>query len=59
MKKLYCSTVITLLLTTLSVFLGELAKTEYKSQVKKRKSLKHQDVVLSEKTKPVKSTIIR
>jgi len=35
--KLYCGTLLAFILTALSVFLGELAKTEYKSQMTKRK----------------------
>lgn len=38
--KLHCSTLIATLLMSLSVFLGELAKTEYKSQMRKRKIAK-------------------
>ena len=52
-NKLYCGTILALILTSLSVFLGELAKTEYKSQMSKRKlrkQLKQSELVLEDNT---------
>lgn len=45
-KKLFCSTLIAALLMALSVFLGEMAKTEVKSQLKKRKLKKSESVIV-------------
>lgn len=52
--KLKCSTLVATLLLSLSVFLGELAKTEYKSQMSKRKlkkQLKSSELVVEDSTK--------
>lgn len=45
-----CSTLIAALLLSLSVFLGELAKTEYKSQMTKRKLRKQSELVTVDNT---------
>lgn len=52
--KLKCSILVATLLLSLSVFLGELAKTEYKSQMSKRKlkkQLKSSELVVEDSTK--------
>ena len=58
--KLKCSTLVATLLLSLSVFLGELAKTEYKSQMSKRKlkkQLKSSELVVKDSTKPTDENV--